>query len=451
LARFRPIDRETPLLLPAPIQEMLPEGHLARYVVEVVETLDLSELEQSYRGSGSEAYPPRMLLALLIFSYATGIFSSRKIAAATQDSLACRFVACNTHPDHDTLNRFRQRCGPRFATYFVEVLKIARESRLTRFGAVSLDGTKIHANASRHSALSYGHAEKIERQLKAEVEELLKLADEANRTARPEGLNLPEELALRETRLAAIAGAKAKIEQQAQERFEREQAEYEAKRAARQAREQETGKKAGGKEPTPPTAGPRPEDQVNLTDEESRIMRVADGGFEQSYNAQAVVDHQTMLVVVPFVTQAGNDKQQVAPALAGIEALPDEVGRPQVMTGDAGFCSEANVHRCLAAGIEPLLAVGRDSHHPHWRERLAEPPPLPDNATPMEKMKHRLKTKEGKAIYALRKQTVEPVFGIIKSVMGFRQFSLRGLEKVQYEWTLVCLAWNLKRMAVLRP
>ena len=396
-------------------------------------------------------YAPRLLLPLLIYGYATGIFSSRKIEAATHDSLAFRFIAGNAHPDHDTLNDFRQRCGTEFATLFVQVLQVARENRMTRFGRVSLDGTKIHANASRHSALSYGHAEKIEAQLKAEVEELLKLADDANRAARPEGMSIPEELARREERLAEIAAAKVTLEARAQERFEREQAEYEAKRAARQAKEEKTGKKPGGKKPTAPVAGPRPDDQLNLTDEESRIMRVTDGGFEQCYNAQAVVDHATMLVLVPFVTQAGNDKEQVEPALVGIQALPAEVGRPEALVGDNGFFSERNVTLCHAAGIEPLLAVGRDTHHPHWEERFSEPPPLADNATPMETMKHRLKTQAGKAIYAFRKQTVEPVFGIIKSVMGFRQFSLRGFENVQHEWTLVCLAWNLKRMAVLRP
>jgi transposase len=451
LARFRSIDRETPLLLPSAIQDLLPKRHLARYVVEVVDSLDLTELEQTYRGCGSEAYHPRMLLALLIYGYATGVFSSRKIEAATHDSLAFRFIACNMHPDHDTLNSFRLRCGEQLGSYFVQVLRIARENRVTQFGSVSLDGTKIHANASRHSALSYAHMEKMEAQIKAEVAELLQLAEEANRTARPEGMSVPEELARREERLAAITEAKAEIERRAQERFAQEQAAYEAKMAARQAKAEQTGRKPGGKEPTPPVAGPLPTDQINLTDEESRIMRVAGGGFEQSYNAQAVVDHESMLVMVPFVTQAGNDKEQVKPALEGIQALPEEVGKPKVINADNGYCSEQNVNLSHEAGIEPLFAAGRDSHHPHWSERFAEPPPLPADATPMETMKHRLKTKAGRAIYAMRKQTVEPVFGIIKSVMGFRQFLLRGLEKVGQEWTLVCLAWNLKRMAVLRP
>ena len=439
------------MLLPPAVQEWVPERHLARYVVEVVESLDLSMIEQAYRGSGSAGYHPKVMLSLLIYGYATGTFSSRKIEQATYDSLPFRYIACNEHPDHDTLSTFRQRFGTEFANAFVQVLRVARENRMTRFGSVSLDGTKIHANASRHSALSYGHAEKIEAQLRGEVAELLKLADEANRSARPEEMSVPEELARREDRLAAIAEAKAKIEAVAQERFAREQSTYEAKRAARQAKAEATGKKPGGREPTAPTPGPRPDDQINLTDEESRIMRIAGGGFEQSYNAQAAVDTESMLVVVPFVTQAGNDKEQIQPTVERLQALPEEVGCPEKMLADTGYFSLQNVMTCHAAGIEPMLAVGREGHHPHWSERFEEPLPLADNATPLEAMKHRLKTQKGKALYALRKQTVEPVFGSIKSVMGFRQFLLRGLENVQNEWTLVCLAWNLKRMAVLRP
>jgi transposase len=452
LAKFRPINRLLNLLLPPSIQDWLPQKHLARFVVDVVESLDLSALEQSYRGSGSAAYAPQLLLSLLIYCYATGRFSSRKIEEATYDSLAVRFIACNEHPDHDTLNSFRQRCGDRLKGYFIEVLRLAREMGLSRFGEVSLDGTKIHANASRHSALSYAHAEKIETKLKAEVEELLRLADEANQAPKPEGLNLPEELSLREERLAAIAAAKARIEARAQERFANEQAAYEAKMAARQAREEATGKKPRGRVPTAPTPGPRAEDQVNLTDEESRIMPVVGGGFDQCYNCQAAVDHESMLVVVPFVTQATNDKEQVQPAIEPLQSLPEEL-RPDTLVADNGYFSEKNVDACHASGIDPLLAPGREAHHPHWSERLSEPEPLPEDPAPtlVEKMKHRLKTREGKALYALRKQTVEPVFGIIKSVMGFRQFSLRGLENVQNEWTLVCLAWNLKRMAALRP
>ncbi len=448
---FHPIDRDTDFLLPPSVQDWLPEAHLARYVVDVVEQLDLSVLERAYAGKGSDAYHPATLLALLIYGYATATFSSRKIERATYDSLAFRYIAYNRHPDHDTLANFRKRFGKEFELAFVQVLQVARENQISKFGTVSLDGTKIHANASRHSALSYGHAEKIEAQLKAEVQELLKLAEAADQSSLPDGVKLPDEIKRREDRLAAIAAAKAKIEARAAERFLREQAEYEAKMAKREAKEKATGKKPGGKPPQPPESGPQTGDQINLTDEESRIMPVAGGGFEQCFNAQAVVDTESMLILASHVTQATNDKEQVKPMLKKVQANPEGLNQPQTWLADTGYCSEKNVAACVDAKIEPMIAVKRDDHHPHWRERFSEPEALVDGATPVEAMKHRLKTRAGRAAYALRKQTVEPVFGIIKSIMGFRQFLLRGLANVTNEWTLVCLAWNLKRMAVLRP
>lgn len=451
MSRFRPIDRNTDFLLPPSVQEWLPETHLARYIASVVENLDLSEIERAYAGRGSEAYHPAMLLGLLIYGYATGTFSSRKIERATYDSLAFRYLACNRHPDHDTLATFRRRFGKQFESAFVQVLQVAHANQFSSFGTVSLDGTKIHANASRHSALSYEHAAKLEAQLKAEVQELLTLAEAADQSTVPDGMSVPAEIARREDQIKAITEAKTQIEARARERYAREKAEFDLKMAARQAKEAETGRKPGGKTPTPPTDTPRPEDQINLTDDESRIMKVAGGGFEQCYNAQAVVDTGSMLVVAPFVTQAANDKQQIQPALDKIAALPEGMNAPGALLADTGYFSEHNADACLGAEVEPLISVGRDAHHPGWKERFSEPAPLPANATPVEKMKHTLKTRAGKAIYALRKQTVEPVFGIIKSVMGFRQFMLRGLEKVGHEWTLVCLAWNLKRMAILRP
>jgi transposase/IS5 family transposase len=447
---FHAIDRDTEYLLPPSVQEWLPEAHLARYVVDIVEGLNLSALERAYAGRGSDAYHPATLLSLLIYGYATGAFSSRKIERATYDSLAFRFIACNRHPDHDTLASFRRRFGQEFQAAFVQVLQVARENQLSRFGTVSLDGTKIHANASRHSALSHAHAEKIETQLKAEVQELLALAEAADQSAVPDGVNLPDEIKRREDRLAAIAQAKATIEARAQERFEREQAEYAAKMAAREQKAAKTGKKPGGKPPAPPVAGPRADDQVNLTDDESRIMKTANG-FEQCYNAQAVTDADSMLILAAQVTQAANDKEQIVPMIERLRANPAGLDQPETLLADTGYFSEKNVEACHAAKIAPLIAVKRDEHHPDWRERFTEPEPLAESASHVEQMRHALKTKAGRAAYALRKQTVEPVFGIIKSVMGFRQFLLRGLENVQTEWTLVCMAWNLKRMAVLRP
>lgn len=448
---FHPINRDTDYLLPPSVQEWLPEAHLARYVVDVVEGLDLSALVRAYAGCGSEAYHPATLLSLLIYGYATGTFSSRKIERASYDSLAFRYIACNRHPDHDTLATFRKRFGQEFQSAFVQVLQVARENQLSRFGTVSLDGTKVHANASRHSALSYGHAQKIEAHLKAEVKELLALAEAADQSTVPDGVSLPDEIKRREDRLAAIATAKAKIEERAKARDEQAQAEYEAKVAARAKKETATGKKPGGKPPAPPSTGPRPDDQLNLTDEESRIMKVAGGGFEQCYNAQALVDTESMLVLVSHVSQATNDKQQIATMIEKMQANPQGINQPHTLLADTGYFSEKNVQTCVQNQVIPLIAVKRDEHYPGWRDRFTEPEALAEGASSVDAMKHALMSRTGRAAYALRKQTVEPVFGIIKSVMGFRQFLLRGLESVQHEWTLVCLAWNLKRMAVLRP
>jgi transposase len=446
MSNFRPVDRETGFLFPPSIDDWLPEKHLARFVVEVIDGLDLSGMTRSYRGSGSASYHPALLLGLLVYGYATGVFSSRKLERASYDSVAFRFIAGNEHPDHDTIATFRRRFLREIEGLFVRVLALAREMGLLKLGTVALDGTKIHANASRHSALSYEHAGKIEAQLKAEVAELMAKAEAADAADVADGMSIPDELARREDRLAKLAEARAKIEARAKERFEREAAEHRAKLAAREAKAAATGKKPGGRPPASPVEGPRPADQVNLTDEDSRIMPEAGGGFEQSYNAQAAVAADSLLVVAVDVVQAPNDKQQVVPMLGEIGALPNGLGRVDTLLADAGYFSDANVAACAAAEIAPLIAAGRQPHHPPLHERFAAPPPAPENPTPTKAMVHRLKTPAGKALYALRKQTVEPVFGIIKSVMGFRQFMLRGLENVQGEWSLVTMAWNIKRM-----
>lgn len=451
MSRFIPTDRKTDYLLPPSIDDWLNEDHLARFVVEVIDQLDLSNLTRKYAGRGSAAHHPATLLAILVYGYATGVFSSRRLERATYDSVAFRYVAANTHPDHDTLANFRRRFLDDLADLFVQILEMAKEMKLLKLGTVCLDGTKIHANASRHNALSYGHIEKLEKHFKAEVQELLTLAEQADQANIPDGVNLPEEIKRREDRLKVMAEAKAKIEARAKERYAKEKAEYDAKIAARKAREKETGRKPRGKPPQAPEPGPKVTDQINLTDEESRIMPVTGGGFEQAYNAQAAADASTMLVVATGVTQAPNDKEQVDPMLVTLQTQSATQGEVTQLIADTGFTSEKNILNCEAVGIEPLFAVAKEEHHPRWRERHSEPSPLPKGATPMQTMAHKLKTKAGRTAYALRKQTIEPVFGIIKQVMGFRQFSLRGLKKVQGEWTLVCLAWNVKRMAVLRP
>ena len=452
MSNFRQVDRETGFLLPPSVDEWLPERHLARFVVEVIDQLDLSLLVKSYRGSGSASYHPSVLLGLLVYGYATGVLSSRKLERATYDSVAFRFIAANDHPDHDTIAAFRRRFVKEIETLFVGVLLLAREMGMLQLGTVALDGTKIHANASRHSALSYGHASQIEAQLKAEVAELMALAEAADQADVPDGMSVPHELERREERLARLAEAKAKIEARAQERFAREQAEHEAKLKARADKEKATGKKPGGKPPAPPTAMPGATDQVNLTDEDSRIMPVAGGGFDQCYNAQAAVATGSLLIVANNLTQAANDKQQLKPMIDKLRALSQQqLGRVRRALADNGYLSEANVEHCAAAKIEPLIAMKRERHNAGWKERFAEDPQAPaDCASAMQQMAHRLKTRRGKKLYALRKQTPEPVFGIIKSVMGFRQFLLRGFENAKGEWNLVTMSWNIRRMFALR-
>ena len=449
MKNFRPVDRDTGFLMPPSVDDWLPERHLARFVVDVIAGLDLRAMLGSYRGSGEASYHPAVLLGILVYGYATGVFSSRKLERATYDSVAFRFVAANQHPDHDTIAAFRRRFLAEIQTLFVQVLQLAREMGVLKMGTIALDGTKIHANASRHSALSYEHAGKIEAQLQAEVADLIAKAEAADQADVPDGMSIPDELARREQRLAEIARARAIIEARAKERHAHEQAEYEAKMAAREAKAAAIGRKPGGKPPTPPVAEPGPTDQVNLTDEESRIMPMPGGGFEQCYNAQAAVAGGSLLVVANDVVQAPNDKQQVVPMLEKLDKLPDELGAIETLLADTGYFSEANVQACVAAEIDPLIAMGRQPHHPPLAERFAPAPPPPDNPTPLAAMAHRLKTQEGRALYALRKHTPEPVFGIIKSALGFRQFLLRGLDNVRGEWNLVTRAYNVKRLFAL--
>ena len=447
--KFVEVDRETLFLLPPSLQDWLPEGHLARFVVEVVEQLDLRSLKDSYTGRGSQAYNPEMLLSLLFYGYATGVFSSRQLERGTHDSVAFRFIAANLHPDHDTIATFRRRFLPQLRELFVQILHIAHQMNVLKLGSVSLDGSKIKANASKHKALSYDYASRLETQIKGEVAELLRKAKAADRADIPDGMNVPEELERREKRLAGIAQAKAEIEKRATERHAREQAAYEKKVTERAKKEQTTGKKPRGKEPKPPQGGPNAKDQVNLTDEESRIMPVSGGGFEQAFNVQAGVDTASKLIVTAHVTQQANDKLELVPTLKKLAALPKELGDVTVLIADSGYFSETNVTACEGQEIAPYIAIDRQEHNQSVWERFKEPEPLPDNTDSVTRLKHRLQTSAGKKVYAQRKITSEPVFGIIKAVMGFRNFMLRGFETVQCEWDLVCMAYNIKKLHVL--
>jgi len=445
--KFQTINRDTAYLLPPSLQDWLPSRHLARFVVDIVDGLDLKELESCYGGGGKQPYHPALLLTLLFYGYATGVFSSRKLEQATHDSVAFRFITADTHPDHDTIATFRKRFLKELEGLFVQMLVMAKVMGLFKLGHVSLDGTKIKANASKHKAMSWGYANKLEEQLRREVQELLKKAEQADAEDEPE-MDIPDELARREDRLAAIARAKEEIERRAQERFEAEQAEYEEKLKKRREKEEKTGKKTRGRAPQLPQAGPREKDQVNFTDEESRIMPSSEG-FVQAYNAQAGVDIDSHLIVENHITQQPNDKQEIKPTLDRLSDPQNSLGKPEGLLADAGYFSEDNVKRCEKVGITPYISDSRERHNLPWDERFKSPPPCPEDADAVTAMAHRLRTPEGKAMYAKRKSTVETVFGIVKEVMGFRRFHLRGLEAAQGEWNLVCLAWNLKRMYVL--
>jgi transposase len=442
--RFKAVDRETPYLLPPSVQDWLPEQHLARFIVEVVAKLDLHELKMPYTGVGSEAFNPEMLLAMLFYGYATGVFTSRKLEQATHDSIAFRYIAANTHPDHDTIATFRKRFIEELKPLFLQILLLAKTMGFLKLGKISLDGSKVQANASKHSALSWGHATELEEQLKAEVTRLMVMAEAAEAEV-PEGMDIPAELARREDRLAAIAAAKAKIELRAAERHASEQAEYEAKIAKRK-EAKAAGRSFRGREPQPPEPGINNTDQINLTDEESRIMPGSGKHFQQAYNVQVGVDTGSMLIVTEYVTQHANDKLEIKPTLKAIEDCGGTLGKPEALLSDNGYYSEGNVAACVAANITPYIAAGRERHHIPVEQRWTSPPPLAADASVVDQMKHRLATPEGRTVYAQRKSTVEPVFGIVKSVMGFRQFHVRGLKNVSGEWTLVSMAWNLKRL-----
>lgn len=442
---FLATNRNQLFLMPPSIDEWLPKRHLARFVVEIVEELDLNDIYKEYSGQGKDAYDPKAMLSLLFYGYATGTFSSRKIEQATYDQVPFRYISANTHPDHDTIANFRKRFLPQISYLFVQILSIAQEAGVLKVGKVSLDGTKVKANASKHKALSYKHIKKLQSQLEAEVEALLEKAKEVDNSKSDDGLNIPEEIERREDRLQVIKEAKQKIEARAKVRYVKEHKEYKEKMDKREEKEKLTGKKTGGKKPKAPSSEPQDKDQINLTDEESRIMKTSGGGFEQCYNAQASADHDSRLILHTHVTQNSNDKQEIIPTMKWYEKHPQF--KPSIaFNADAGYFSQENIKACEKNGMTPYISFGKEQHNQPLEERFKEADPLPDNPTEVERMKHRLGTMEGKAIYAQRKSVIEPIFGIIKHIMGFRQFMLRGFKKAQGEWDLICMAYNLKRL-----
>jgi transposase len=445
---FKKVDYDQALDLTVRLGDCLPPEHLARFVVDSVAQLDLAALYAKYGSRGGEPYAPEMLLGLLLYGYATGIFSSRKIERATYESVAFRFIAGNVHPDHDTLAAFRRTFLPELKDLFVQVLLLAQEAGVLKLGTISLDGTKVHADASKRKAVSYKHLIELEAQLRTEVEELFALSEQSEQPEVADGLVVSKEIARRQDRLARLAEAKAVLEARAKEREAAELAEYEAKLEQRKQRERTTGRRPGGRPPAPPTAGPREGDQYNFTDPESRIMKSSThAGFEQDYNAQVAVDQQSLLIVGCALSNHPNDSQEAEPTLA---TIPAKLGTPEAAALDAGYFGPATFTACAKRGIEPYIATGRDPHHPSWQQRFApSPAPPTEDASAQVKMAYKLKTTVGKAIYSARKCTVEPVIGVIKEVLGFRQFSLRGTAAAAGEWCLVCLAFNLKRFHTL--
>jgi hypothetical protein len=390
-----------------------------------------------------------MMLSLLCYCYASGTFSSRAIEQATYSDVAVRFLSGDTHPDHDTICTFRRQNQPLLAESFVQVLALAGEMHLLKVGniTVATDGTKILANASKHAAVSYQRAGEQIELLEREVSALLQKAEDADSTPLQDGLTIPAEIARRRERLEKLQQARLVIEARARERAAAERPAYEAKQAARAAQQQQ-GKKLGGRPPQPPRDTPLPKDQFNFTDGESRIMKSGSGEhFEQAYNAQASVETASRLIVGERVTDQPNDKEQLA---ANVAAIPTAtVGAVGAVLVDNGFYSEAAVQTVEQPGGPTVYAaVAKTSHHRTVAdlEQRPEPPPPAADASVGEVMAYRLQTQAGRALYKLRQQTVEPVFGIVKEVLGFRRFLLRGLAKVQLEWTLVCLAYNLKRL-----
>ena len=446
--RFKTVDYQQSGKQTLTIDDCLPADHLARFIVAIIVLLDLSAFYAHYAPVGGEPTAPEVLLGLLVYGYATGVFSSRKIEKATYESIPFRFIAGGLHPDHDTIANFRKTFLSEIAAVFVQVLVIAHQAGILKLGNISLDGSKIHADASKSHAVSYGRLLELEAQLRTEVEELMALGNRMDQSELPVGLDIETEITFREGRLVNLAEAKRVLEARAQERYEAEKAEYEAKLRAREEKAREKGRKPRGRAPQPPTPGPRDKDQYNFTDPDSRIMKnCTDNGFDQHYNVQVGVDQESSLIIAHTVSDHPNDKEEAIPT---VDAIPTEVGKPQAAALDNGYFSAENIAQLEARGIEPYIATGREPHHKSWQERFAEQPvPPAEDASPMVKMAYKLQSDIGRVIYGLRKSTVEPVIGIIKEVLGFRQFSLRGLAAVAGEWGLVCLAFNLKRLYVL--
>ena len=444
--RFKNTDRATPLLLPPDLRDWVAEDDLVHFILQAVERLPLTTFAVNRKGTGDEQYPPHTMLALLIYCYANGIFSSRRIERATYRDVAVRYLTADTHPDHDTICTFRRNNFDAIAAAFVDVLELAQELKLLQLGTVSLDGTHLKASASKDKNVTYARAQQLRTQLRQDVNDLLAQAERADQTS-DDPQALPQAIARREKLLAKMDAACARLEARAQARALAERADYEAKVAARAQR----AGSAKGPAPKPPVATPAPDEQINLTDPDARLMRKSKReSYTQSYNCQAVVDAgSSRLIVGQRLTDCASDAGQLEPDL---QSIPTSVGTPTAALADCGF-ADKEVFAHLNAerpDLDLYVSVHREDAHAERRydfrpaDKIKQPKTIKDPV--LQAMAEKLKTPAGKTIYRQRACTVEPVFGIIKAVLGFRQFLLRGLAKVSGEWNLVCLAYNLKRL-----
>lgn len=441
--RFRPYELDQLALLPADMKEWLPEDDLVYFVLDVVGRLDLSAIYGSYDGSqgGQPPYDPRLMVNLLLYGYCVGVVSSRQIEKATYHSVPFRILSAGQHPDHDTIAAFRQRHLEALAGLFVQGLRLCQKAGLVKLGHVSLDGTKVQANASKHKAMSYGRMEKKASELRAEVEALLAQAEavDAEEDGRygqgQRGDELPEELRFKQSRLAKIEAAMEALEAEALAEAEAQQPDYEAKKAAWEERGQR------GRPPKEPSPEPEPKRQHNFTDSESRIMP-SGKSFVQGYNCQIAVDEEAQVIVAAHVTQHTNDKQELVPLLEELKANTDGQ-TPDRCSADSGYFSEDNIEALVADHIDPYVATGRQCH---GEKLLPVRGRIPQDASAKERMARKLRTAKGRATYSKRKHIAEPPFGQIKEARGFRRFSLRGLVKVGLEWDMVCLTHNLLKL-----
>jgi transposase len=439
-------DRDQAFLLPPDLKDWLPADDIAHFIVAAVERVRLGAFRTNPQAGGKPQYHPRLMLALLIYSYANGIFGSRRIERATYRDLGVRFVAANTHPDHDTVATFRRTNQAAFEAAFLQVLLLAREMGVLRLGTVSIDGTKIDANASKIRSVRYDRARALREKLAADIAELTAKAEAAD-AADEDPQALPAEIARREALKAKLDAAVARLESEAEAEAAAERPAYDAKKAAFEAK---TGRR--GQPPKPPDATPPAERQSNLTDPDSQLMRKSKAHeYRQAYNAQAVVCAEgSQMILATNMATTPSDQPTFA---ATILAMEETVGLPKVVLADAGFASGPAVAELEARNIEPLVAIARTQ--PHRPYDFRPPPEAKPERRILEPwrlaMKAKLESEDGKARYKKRKQTVEPVFGIVKSAMGFTRFHLRGIKKVAAEWLLVALAYNCRRLHRLQP